>query len=60
MKVLVTGAGGSIGSELVRQCLSFKPAEIICLDCNEEAIYKCNRPTVLKGLLEELNPTPKE
>ena len=27
---------------------------------NAEAIYKCNRPTVLKGLLEELNPTLKE
>ena len=27
---------------------------------NEEATYKCNRPTVLKGLLEELNPVAKE
>ena len=27
---------------------------------NEEAIYKCNRPSVLKGLLEELNPTYKQ
>ena len=27
---------------------------------NEEAVYKCNRPSVLKGLLEELNPTAKE
>ena len=28
-RVLITGAGGSIGSELVKQCLSFEPAEII-------------------------------
>tara|TARA_B100001093_G_C26780225_1_gene994247 strand:- start:331 stop:1407 length:1077 start_codon:yes stop_codon:yes gene_type:complete len=27
---------------------------------NEEAIYKCNRPSVLKGLLDELNPTSKQ
>ena len=38
-RVLITGAGGSIGSELVKQCLSFEPAEIICLDFNEEKIY---------------------
>ena len=28
-RVLITGSGGSIGSELVKQCLSFEPAEII-------------------------------
>ena len=38
-RVLITGAGGSIGSELVKQCLNFNPAEIICLDFNEEKIY---------------------
>ncbi len=38
-RVLVTGAGGSIGSELVRQCSTFNPSEIICLDISEEKIY---------------------
>ena len=38
-RVLITGAGGSIGSELIRQCITFQPAEIICLDHNEEKIY---------------------
>lgn len=38
-RVLITGAGGSIGSELVRQCLIFHPAEIICIDHSEENIF---------------------
>ena len=38
-RVLITGAGGSIGSELVKQCLTFNPAEIIGLDVDEERIY---------------------
>ena len=44
-RVLITGAGGSIGSELVRQCLSFNPGEIICLDFNEEKIYDIDQIT---------------
>ena len=57
-RVLITGAGGSIGSELVKQCLSYNPAEIICLDMNEEAIYKLDQffskvqsKTILKTVL---------
>ena len=38
-RILITGAGGSIGLELVKQCLKFEPAELICLDFNEEKIY---------------------
>ena len=38
-RILITGAGGSIGSELVRQCLIFKPSEILCLDHSEENIF---------------------
>lgn len=38
-RILITGAGGSIGSELVRQCLKFKPSEIICIDNSEEKIF---------------------
>ncbi|MBN8550273.1 MAG: polysaccharide biosynthesis protein [Deltaproteobacteria bacterium] len=41
--VLVTGAGGSIGSELVRQILEFKPASIILLDNSEFNLFKLCR-----------------
>jgi FlaA1/EpsC-like NDP-sugar epimerase len=38
--VLVTGAGGSIGSELCRQIIKFKPDTLICFDISEFAIYQ--------------------
>ena len=38
--VMVTGAGGSIGSELCRQLERFNPARIVFLDQNEFALYQ--------------------
>jgi FlaA1/EpsC-like NDP-sugar epimerase len=56
--VLVTGAGGSIGSEIVRQLLPFQPAKLLLLGHGEYSIYKINgeiRPKV-QGLSIEIVP----
>jgi FlaA1/EpsC-like NDP-sugar epimerase len=41
-RVLVTGAGGSIGSEIVRQVASFDPADILALDNDEGHLYEAS------------------
>ena len=38
--VLVTGAAGSIGSEIIRQIIKFRPAEIILLDNSETPMFQ--------------------
>jgi len=38
--VLITGCGGSIGSELCRQVIKFQPSFVIMLDASEENLFK--------------------
>ena len=42
-RVMITGAGGSIGSELVRQICAFMPAELILFGHGENSIYALER-----------------
>ena len=41
-KVLITGAGGSIGSELARQVAFYEPKELILLDNYENSLFELN------------------
>jgi FlaA1/EpsC-like NDP-sugar epimerase len=41
--VLISGAGGSIGSELARQCLIYRPKKLVLLDNNEFALFQIHR-----------------
>lgn len=41
--VMVTGAAGSIGSELSRQILGYAPSRLVCVDQNETGIFYLER-----------------
>ena len=51
-RILVTGAGGSIGSELCRQLHGFGPAELIMLDRDESALHAIQLALTGQALLD--------
>lgn len=55
-RILVTGAGGSIGSEICRQLMSFAPDEIVLLGRGENRIFAINRELSIKSTGTKLSP----
>jgi FlaA1/EpsC-like NDP-sugar epimerase len=51
-RVLVTGAGGSIGSELCRQIRGFDPAQLYLLDHDESNLHRLQLEITGEGLLD--------
>jgi len=54
-RVLVTGAGGSIGSELCRQLFRLAPAELIMVDRDESALHAVQLSIEGRALLDSPN-----
>ncbi|HLT90051.1 MAG TPA: nucleoside-diphosphate sugar epimerase/dehydratase [Woeseiaceae bacterium] len=52
-RVMVTGAGGSIGAELCRQILHLQPKTLVLYEISEFALYKIDKE--LRGIVESLD-----
>jgi FlaA1/EpsC-like NDP-sugar epimerase len=56
--VLVTGAGGSIGSELCRQILTQQPTQLVLVELNEFALYTLLEELTLRNTSKSTELTP--
>lgn len=51
--ILITGAGGSIGSQIAREVFTFKPKNLVLMDVNENSLYMLERDFDFKKSEEE-------
>lgn len=54
-RIVVTGAAGSIGSELVRQLLSYNPAQLLAIDQAETPMHDLHLELKELGILENVD-----
>ena len=52
--VMVTGAGGSIGSELVRQLTRVDPKQLVLVGCGENSLFEINQELTSRGVTTPL------
>jgi len=55
-RILITGAGGNIGSQLVRECLKYEPALLVILDKHEHSLIKIEREVLAQDTNVLLKP----
>lgn len=58
--VMITGAGGSIGSELVRQVAALDPRKILLVERGENALYEIERAVRARKISTEIVPLMKD
>ena len=54
--VMITGAGGSIGSEIVRQIAACRPTRLVLFEKHENSLYEIERALRLAGYGAEIEP----
>lgn len=55
-RICITGAAGSIGSELVRQVLQYKPETLVLIDQNESGLFEIDREVRIDEPASEIIP----